>query len=193
MATAEQVSELLTKMAEERGRLIAQVRTISEADAGAVPVGKTGEEQWTVKEQLAHLCEMELGYDLWVNAALREENPNVGGLTAPRAAIPIEEANGHTVAELLEVMAHEREDTLALIRGLSLEQFDRPATHPMFGTLTVMQWLRSFYRHDRMHADQIAGRDPDYKPKFSNGVEPNQRQARIERVERERAAADGTA
>ncbi|HZQ37877.1 MAG TPA: DinB family protein [Dehalococcoidia bacterium] len=187
MATAEQVSELLTKMAEERARLVEQARGVSEADAEVMPVGKTGEEEWTVKEQLAHLCEMELGYDLWVNAALREENPNVGGLTAPRAAIPIEEANGHAVAELLDVMARERDDTLALIRGLSLEQFDRTATHPMFGTLTVMQWLRSFYRHDRMHADQIAGREPEYKPKFT-GAEPNQRAARIAQVQsRQRA------
>lgn len=187
MATPEQVSELLTKMAEERGRLVEQMRGISEAAAEAVPVGKTGEEQWTVKEQLAHLCEMELGYDTWVNAALNTENPNVGGLSAPRAAIPIEDANGHSVAALLGVMAQEREDTLALIRGLSPEQFDRSATHPMFGTLTVMQWLRSFYRHDRMHADQIAGREPEYKPKFT-GAEPNQRAARIAQVQsRQRA------
>lgn len=187
MATAEQVSELVAKMAEERGRLVEQARGVSEADAEAVPVGKTGEEEWTVKEQLAHLCEMELGYDLWVNAALGEENPNVGGLRAPQAAIPIEAANGFTVAELLDVMARERADTLALIGGLSLEQFDRPATHPMFGTLTVMQWLRSFYRHDRMHADQIAGREPEYKPKFT-GTEPNQRAARIAQVQaRQRA------
>ncbi|HLZ69051.1 MAG TPA: DinB family protein [Dehalococcoidia bacterium] len=182
MATAEQVNELLTKMAEERGRLVEQVRGIGEEDAHAVPVGKTGEEEWTIKEQLAHLCEMELGYDMWVEAALGEENPNVSGLAAPRSAIPIEEANGHAVAELLEVMAGEREDTLKLIHGLSLEQFDRRATHPMFGTLTVMQWLRSFYRHDRMHADQIAGREPEYKPKFT-GTEPNQRASRIAQVQ----------
>ena len=29
-----------------------------------------------------------------------------------------------------------------------------------------MQWLRSYYRHDRMHMDQMAGRDPEYKPRF---------------------------
>jgi hypothetical protein len=45
----------------------------------------------------------------------------------------------------------------------------------MFGELTVLQWLRSFYRHDRMHTDQIAGRDPEYKPRFVGGQEPDQR------------------
>jgi len=38
----------------------------------------------------------------------------------------------------------------------------------------VMQWLRSYYRHDRMHSDQVSGRDPAYKPRFTNG-EPDQR------------------
>jgi hypothetical protein len=45
----------------------------------------------------------------------------------------------------------------------------------MFGSLTVMQWLRSYYRHDRMHRDQMAGREPEYKPRFAGGQEPDQR------------------
>jgi hypothetical protein len=181
MATAEQVQELLQKMAEERGRLVALASTLDDATATAVPVGKTGEEEWTVKEQLAHLCEMELSYDAWVSASLAADNPNVNGMKIPAAEIPIERANGHSVAELIAIMAREREDTLKLINGMSLEAFDRTATNGMFGTLTAMQWLRSFYRHDRMHADQIAGRDPEYKPRFT-GAEPNQRAARIARV-----------
>jgi hypothetical protein len=40
----------------------------------------------------------------------------------------------------------------------------------MFGTLTALQWLRSYYRHDRMHMDQMAGREPEYKPS-SQGAE----------------------
>src|SRR5579859_5343874 len=115
MATAEQVNELLTKMAEERGRLVEQVRGIGEEDAHAVPVGKTGEEEWTVKEQLAHLCEMELGYNAWVEAGLRQENPDVSGIGFPTAEIPIERANQHSAQELLAIMARERQDTVALI------------------------------------------------------------------------------
>lgn len=181
MATAEQVEELLLKMAEQRGRLIEQVLALSDEDASRMPVDKTGEEQWTVKEQLAHLCEMELAYDAWVRAALAADNPNVGAGAWPRAEIPLEAANGHAVRDLAAVLEAERADTLALIEGISLDGFERPATHPMFGTLTVMQWLRSFYRHDRMHMDQIAGRDPEYKPKFT-GTEPNQRAARLART-----------
>jgi len=188
MASEAQIAELLEKMAQERARLIAQVQALSEEEASRVPVGKTGEEEWTVKEQLAHLAEMELSYVAWVRAALAHENPDVSEMEPPRPAIPIERANEHTVAELLDQMAREREETLALIRSLEPAQFDRTATHRMFGTLTVLQWLRSFYRHDRMHSDQIAGREPEYKPRFT-GPEPNQRRMRLERVAREQGDA----
>jgi hypothetical protein len=183
MASEAQIAELLEKMAAERARLVAQVQALSEEEASRAPVGKTGEEEWTVKEQLAHLAEMELSYVAWVRAALAQENPDVSGMEPPRPAIPIERANEHTVAELIEQMAREREETLALIRSLEPAQFDRTATHRMFGTLTVLQWLRSFYRHDRMHSDQIAGREPEYKPRFT-GPEPNQRRMRLEQVAR---------
>ena len=177
MATSEQINDLVQKMSEERTKLLEQAQRLSDAEASLMPVGKTGEEQWTVKEQLAHLCEMELMYDAWVSAALSHDDPDLSGLTPARARIPLESANEHSVPELIEVMEAERHDTLALIRGLSPEDFERTASQRMFGRLTVMQWLRSFYRHDRMHMDQIAGRDPEYKPRFT-GAEPDQRRGR---------------
>jgi hypothetical protein len=186
MTTAEQIRELLEKMSEERARLLSAAAALDDAAASAVPVGKTGEGEWTVKEQLAHLAEMELGYDGWVARALEADNPDISGVPAPVAAIPLERANEHTVEQLLAVMARERQDTFALIKRLTPEQFERSATHRMFGTLTVIQWLRSFYRHDRMHADQIAGREPEYRPRFT-GAEPNQRAARLART-----AGDGS-
>jgi hypothetical protein len=42
-----------------------------------------------------------------------------------------------------------------------------------------MQWLRSYYRHDRMHIDQISGRKSDYQPRWAEGMgEPDQRRRR---------------
>jgi hypothetical protein len=69
---------------------------------------------------------------------------------------------------------------MRMIEAMTPEQYDRTAQQRMFGRLTVLQWLRSYYRHDRMHRDQMAGRDPDYKPKYAGGNEPDQRRgARI--------------
>ena len=182
MATREQVDELVTKMREQRAELIAAARSLSAEDALRVPVDAEGEEQWTAVEQLAHLWEMERSYDSWVRLALREENPTLsGGLTEP-VAIPVEEANAHSVDELVRALEVERAYTHGLIDGIRLGDFDRTATSPIFGTLTVLQWLRSFYRHDRQHGAQILGRRSDYQPNFATGKEPNQRRARLEQV-----------
>jgi hypothetical protein len=177
MATTVQIDELLTKMTEERARFLAQAETLSEEDAARRPEGQTGEAEWSAKEQLAHLWEMERSYIAWVNAALRENGVDLTGVRGAPVAMPVERAREFRVAELIQALKTEREGTLAFIRGLAPEDFDRTARQPMFGELTVLQWLRSFYRHDRMHSDQIAGRDPEYKPRFLNG-EPNQRRRR---------------
>jgi hypothetical protein len=183
MATPKQVADLKQKTAEERAGLIAAVRSLSEEDLRKVPVDAEGEEQWTALEQLAHLCEMERTYDAWVRAALAEDGADLAGIAWQAVAIPVEHANEHSADELLRALELERAYTLGLIDGLSLEAFERTAVSPMFGKLTVLQWLRSFYRHDRQHAAQIAGRKSDYQPRFQ-GKEPNQRKARLEQVAR---------
>jgi hypothetical protein len=183
VATTEQVAELKRKMAEERAALIAAAARLSPAEALHVPIDAEGEEQWTALEQLAHLLEMERAYDSWVRAALQHDNPDITNVPIEPVAIPIERANSHTVAELLRALELERSYTLGLIDGTPLDAYERTATSPVFGTLTVLQWLRSFYRHDRQHAAQIQGRKSDYRPNFL-GKEPNQRRARIELVAR---------
>jgi len=185
MATREQVEELKQKMHEERSTLVTAAGPLSKEDALRVPVDPEGEEQWTALEQLAHLCEMERTYDTWVRRALREDNPDLATTEWQTVEIPIEEANGHTTDDLLRALNLERSYTIGLIDGIALPEFERTARSPIFGELTVMQWLRSFYRHDRQHGAQILGRKSDYQPNFK-GKEPNQRRNRIELVERRR-------
>ena len=181
MAIREQVGDLKQKMAEERGTLVAAARSLSLEDAVRVPLDAEGEEQWTALEQLAHLNEMERTYDAWVRAALESDGADLAGIPWQTVAVPIEAANQHSVEALLRNLELERAYTLGLIDGISLRDFERTAVSPMFGSLTVMQWLRSFYRHDRQHGAQILGRVSDYQPKFK-GKEPNQRRARINLV-----------
>ena len=175
MATDEAIRELLDKMRDEREALLAQAEALPDAAALLAPADAEGEAQWSAKQQLAHLAEMETGYRAWVEAALAEDDPDVGGVRGERVAIPLTAAQGHTVGELTAQLREQRAKTLALIASMRPEQFERTATQPMFGRLTVMQWLRSYYRHDRMHRDQMAGRDPAYRPRFVGGKEPDQR------------------
>ena len=172
------MEELLRKLGEERDRLLGQAEALSEEAAGRVPIDSQGEAQWTAKEQFSHLAQMETTYRAWVEKALQEEKPDLTTVRGDPVSIPLEEANRCSVTEHLAELRRQREVTCRLIQGLEVQQFDRVATHPLFGTLTVMQWLRSYYRHDRMHIDQLAGREPSYKPRFAGGREPDQRRLR---------------
>ena len=188
------VDTLIAKMASARATVLAAAEALSEADADRVPSDAEGEEQWTAKEQLAHLWEMEHAYLAWVRAAIAQNGPAgdadaaaavaVDDVQGEPVAIPIEDAPAHSVAELVAALRAERDSTVAFIRSLGLADFSRRASTRVFGELTVMQWLRSFYRHDRQHAAQIAGRQSDYIPNFANGREPNQRTMRIDAVAR---------
>ncbi len=175
MATGEQIHELTEKMASERDALLRQAESLSDGEASLEPADGEGEAQWSAKQQLAHLGEMETMYRAWVEAALSSDDPDVAAVRGERVAIPLTEARGRTVGELTAQLRLQRAATLRLIESMTPEQFDRTASQPMFGRLTVLQWLRSYYRHDRMHRDQIAGRDTEYKPRFVDGKEPDQR------------------
>lgn len=180
MADRALIDEMFQKLEEERARFMAGAEALSEAAAVFVPVDAEGEAQWTAKEQFAHMCEMEAAYRAWIARCLEEENPDLGAVRPDRSEveIPLEDANDRPLAEHLEALRRARQRTMDLLRRVPPEAYDRTGTHPMFGTLTVLQWARSYYRHDRMHLDQIAGREPAYRPRFAGGREPDQRRSR---------------
>jgi hypothetical protein len=171
MADQTQVDQLLTKMSEERTRLLGELEAMTEERA-STPFKP---DEWNQKQQMAHLCEMEAAYRAWVERGLEEDDADVDGVTGERPAIKLEDASAHSVPEHIAEMRRQREMTLALINSMAPEDFDRRARNSIFGSLTLMQWLRSYYRHDRMHYDQVRGEEPSYKPQFKSGSEPDQR------------------
>ena len=171
MANQAQIDELIAKMTEERGKLLSVLEEMTEERASTPP--KPGE--WNQKQQMSHLCEMESAYRAWVERALEEDGANVDGVPGERPAIPLEKANESPLIDHLDELRRQRQKTMELISRISPADFDRTAANQIFGTLTVMQWLRSYYRHDRMHYDQVRGEEPSYKPQYAGGSEPDQR------------------
>ena len=171
MAEEAQIKELKDKMAQERGKLLSVLELLSEEEAVTSP--QPGE--WTVKQQMSHLCEMESAYRAWVEKALAEDGANLDGVQGEPVAIPLERAHLNAVPEHITEMRAQRQKTLAVMERMRPQDYDRTATSAVFGTLTIMQWLRSYYRHDRMHYDQVRGEEPTYKPQFRSRKEPDQR------------------
>ena len=175
MAEEARIKELKDKMAQERGKLLSILELLGEEEAVKPP--QPGE--WTVKQQMSHLCEMESAYRAWVEKALEEDGANLDGVQGEPVAIPLERAHLNAVREHVTEMRAQREKTLAVMERMRPQDYDRTATSAVFGTLTVMQWLRSYYRHDRMHYDQVRGEEPTYKPRFRSGKEPDQRRPAV--------------
>lgn len=173
MAEQAQIDELVNKMIEERTRLLSVLAAMDEERASTPCT--PGE--WNQKQQMSHLCEMETAYRAWVGRALEEDGANVDGVRGERPAIPLENANEHSVGDHIAELRNQRQMTMEFIGRLAPADFQRTATNQIFGTLTVMQWLRSYYRHDRMHYDQVRGEEPSYKPQYAPGGEPDQRRS----------------
>ena len=179
MATGDQIRDLVVKMESERSALLRLVDGMGDREAELRPPEADGEAGWSVKEQLSHLAEVEATYRAWVERALAEERPDLAdGTISDPVAYPLERAHEASVVEHVAELERQRDRTIGTIDRIDPEAFQRTAISPLFGELTVMQWLRSYYRHDRMHQAQIEGRESDYRPRFESGVEPDQRIAR---------------
>jgi hypothetical protein len=176
MATPDQIAELTTKMTAQRAELLELARGLDEAKAEVRDPEGDGEAGWSAKEQLAHLAQMEVSYRAWVERALVEDSPDVSqGTVTDAVAIPLGEAHAHPLSAHIDELVHQRERTLTLIATIEPEQYERTASTEAFGALTVLQWLRSYYRHDRMHTAQIQGEPSDYAPRYARGGEPDRR------------------
>ena len=158
-----ELEELLEKMESQRGQLVALARQMTEEEAGRRP----SERAWSATEQLLHLVTFERHWLEWAVTVRDEPGAEVGPPPPNPEAYP--EAQTRSLGDILGELASARKDTVAAIEGLSADELQRRGKHLLFGEMSVLQMLRSLYRHDRMHMDQIAGREPSFKPGGPSG------------------------
>jgi uncharacterized damage-inducible protein DinB len=158
-----ELEELLEKIESQRGQLVGQLQQMTDAEAGRRP----SERDWSAKEQVAHLATYERLWLEWAFAVRDKPGSQVGPTEGNPEAYP--EAQASSLDDVLQGLAAARSDTLAAIEGLTTEELQRRGKHLLFGEMSVLQMLRTLYRHDRMHMDQIAGREPSFRPGASGG------------------------
>jgi uncharacterized damage-inducible protein DinB len=152
-----ELEELLQKLESHRRELVHQVKEMTEEEAGRRP----SEGEWSAKEQLVHLAAFERLWLEWAMKVRDESGSEVGPPSPNPPAYPAAEAR--SVDDLLQELASARADTLAAIEGLTDDELKRRGKHLLFGEMSVLQMLRSLYRHDRMHMDQMAGREGSFR------------------------------
>ncbi|MCX6021216.1 MAG: DinB family protein [Chloroflexi bacterium] len=162
--------DLISRMRETRQTLLetlaAKGYTEETATLPTKP-GDGGEGEWSAKQQLAHMAEVER---LWVDWARRAAagDPNVG----PKANAPDRQISGsqftahsHSLYSLIRQINDARQYSMEVIAAIPDEALQRVGdTHS--GDLTVLQMLRALYRHDRMHLEQIQGQDGSFTPRI---------------------------
>jgi hypothetical protein len=164
--TIEHVVALRSKMKAARAALIEVARSLTpeEARRGKPDRMENGEEGFSPLQQLHHLWLAEPLYRDRAIAAVREDRPDFSLLPMQVAPIDFHEIHDHSVEEVLAGLAEERAKTEAFLDTLTLPDFERTGVDPFWGEMTVMQVVRSYYRHDGMHRMQILGLEPEYQP-----------------------------
>ena len=165
-----QIADLMEKMESQHQELLAAMAGLSEDDSQQHPNG-----EWSAKQQLAHLVQAEPTWMQWAQAI--QENPGVAvGQTPEQGQIflkDVDNADSEPLTLWLERLQQTRTDTLKLLQEIGLtgnqETLERKGTHRSFGEMNVLQFLRGIYRHDRMHMEQVLGREPSFVPRNAPG------------------------
>jgi acyl-CoA thioester hydrolase len=136
-----------------RESLLELIAALSDDDFGRAPA--PGE--WTPRQQVAHLAEME---SVWLSWALQvAANPGCEFGHRHQTPTPSVDVAAATSREaLIEELAKSRTASVTALADLSPEQWDHVGYHRWFGAMTTRQCLKGIYRHDRMHTEQILQR-----------------------------------
>ena len=160
MLSQQERRELVEKLESQRETLLKQIAELPVErrprrwkDGDRTPMG-----------MLRHVITAERMYrDDWARKARDEDEPDLKRQTQNSGQdILFEEANQLSREDLLERVKEERIQTLRFIAETSDAEFDRKGRNTPFGDLTVHQFMKSLYRHDQMHIDEIAGTPSKY-------------------------------
>ena len=146
----ESSSVMLDEMESFPDRLARLLERLDDVRAAQRP----SEEEWSAAEVVAHLRDVDEIYGHRIARSLAEDDPLFEDFDQEAA---VEARRGQTLplAETFEAFARGRADLVARLRGLNDAQWARTGRHPVRGTETVLDNLRTLYRHDQAHAEQI--------------------------------------
>ena len=164
--TPQERRDMVAKLAEHRRVLLDIVDTHDDAWFGQ----RAKEGDRTRKGMLKHLSETEHSYVwVWGKRARDEDNPDLRAGDTIRGAPLFEEALQMSLSELRQKLDAQRVKTLEFIAETGDAEMERPIHGTAFGTLTVKQCIKSMYRHDQMHIDEMLGKPQTYDIRTRDG------------------------
>ncbi len=137
---------LLDALESAEGELRALAAGLTDAQMNQQPA--PGE--WGVRDVISHLVFAEHLLAERVRLLLTEHDPDLAG-----AAVWNYRTDPRTASDLLDAYAESRGRTLAALRALTAEDWERSGRHSEFGRVTVRQQASYFAKHERHHFPQI--------------------------------------
>lgn len=163
MSSAER-EELLARLKETREELLKTLEELNLTEEAAATPPAEGE--WSVKQQLGHMAEVErlwAGWGAQVRDGAAETGPTrrhpSGQITFAQDA-----ADSRPMAELLDELAKARAESLDIIAATRDEDLQKTGRFGGRQEMSVLQYFRALYRHDRMHIEQILGKPTTFQP-----------------------------
>jgi uncharacterized damage-inducible protein DinB len=143
-----------------RERLVRMARTaddLAAAVAGhpqAALTARPSADAWSATEVVCHLRDIEEFYLGRIKLILANQEPTLVLLDPDRWAKD-RQYGRNDPAEALATFRESRAETLAFLAGLAADQWERRATHPIRGPITVRNIVHSMAKHDEVHLAQL--------------------------------------
>lgn len=128
------------------------LRNVSQEQAAAA---RGGDENWSVVQVLCHLRDAEERNLERIRLMRNQDNPVLEGYDQEQWA----RERNYAAARLDEALAaflKRRAATLAELKTLASQEWERPGLHSEAGPITILSYLQRLLRHDAIHLAQIA-------------------------------------
>jgi uncharacterized damage-inducible protein DinB len=106
--------------------------------------------KWSVFENIVHLATYQHAFIQRVRQILHEENPQFGRYTAESDPLFHDNCSKST-REIMQDLITIRRELISRILSLNEENVQRTGGHPVFGNMTISQWLNFFLLHEAHH------------------------------------------
>ena len=106
--------------------------------------------KWSIFENIVHLQTYQHIFVLRVREMLEKDNPVFGRYTAEADPEFLDNCS-KSVREIMHDMITIRKQMAAEMIAFPEPDFNKTGTHPVFGQMTMLQWLNFFLLHEAHH------------------------------------------
>jgi uncharacterized damage-inducible protein DinB len=106
--------------------------------------------KWSIFENIVHLATYQKTFMSRFEEILKNDQPSFDRYTAETDPLFYDNCMKST-REIIQEMMSERKILATVLLALKADQFKRTGHHPLFGTMTLIQWIQFFLLHEAHH------------------------------------------